>query len=114
MFHAFLIMIFFKERAVMNRRLFHIVVISILVISVLAIVLSSGSRYQAKEYDPAVKQYTSILLKPGDTLWGIASEYSDGHYESIYEYIDEVKFINNLSSDTIISNEYLLIPYYIG
>ena len=81
--------------------------------AVFTILLVSGNSIQAEEDDHAVKQYTSIQIQPGDSLWSIASVYADGHYSSMQEYIDEVKFINELSSDTIHAYEYLLIPHYI-
>ena len=75
-------------------------------------VLSSGIAIQAQEDRQACKMYTSIRIEKGDTLWAIASRYMDGHYSTIQEYIDEVKFINELTSDTIHEDAYLLVPYY--
>ena len=76
------------------------------------VVFSSGNAIQAQEDGLACKMYTSIRIERGDTLWAIAGRYMDGHYSSIQEYIDEVKFINELTSDTIHENAYLLVPYY--
>ncbi len=78
------------------------------------IILSSVNLTQAEEDTLARKQYTSICIQPGDTLWSIAEEYADGHYSSIQEYIEEVRFINELPSDTIHAYAYLVIPYYKG
>ena len=78
------------------------------------IVLSSVNLTQAEEDTLARKQYTSICIQPGDSLWSIAEQYADGHYSSIQEYIDEVRFINELPSDTIHAYAYLVIPYYKG
>lgn len=57
------------------------------------------------------KSFTSIEIKQGDTLTSIAAEYavSEAKYS---EYIDEVKRINHLKSDTIHAGCYLLIPRY--
>ena len=79
---------------------------------VLSMILVSGNSIQAEEDDHAVQMYTSIQIQPGDSLWSIASVYADGHYSSIREYIEEAKFINELSCDTIHAYEYLLVPYY--
>ena len=97
-----------------GKKIFRIFVLLLLVISVLVIVFSSKNSIRADEHDTSIKQYTSIKIESGDTLWSIASEYMDSHYGSRQEYIDEVKYINNLSSDTIIADEYLMIPYYKG
>ena len=59
------------------------------------------------------KYFTSIQVEAGDTLWSIAEEYADElHYSSNKEYINEVKMINKLRSDEIVSGQYLVIPYY--
>jgi len=58
------------------------------------------------------KYYKSIRIEYGDTLWDIAKQYMDGHYESIYEYIDEITEINGLVSDNIHEGCYLTIVYY--
>lgn len=59
------------------------------------------------------KYYKSITITKEDTLWSIAQEYVDEeHYDSIDDYIKEVKNLNKLSNDTITYGEYLIIPYY--
>ena len=80
------------------------------VISVL--VFSGNNTIQAQEDHAACKMYTSIQIRPGDTLWDIALQHVDGHYSSIQEYIDEVMHINELTTDTIHAGAYLVIPYY--
>ena len=63
--------------------------------------------------DISYKYFTSIQVETGDTLWSIAEEYADDiHYDSNSEYINEVKAMNNLGNDDIISGQYLIIPYY--
>ena len=59
------------------------------------------------------KYFTSIQVEAGDTLWSIAEEYADEfHYASNKEYINEVKMMNKLGNDEIVSGQYLVIPYY--
>ena len=59
------------------------------------------------------KYFTSIQVEAGDTLWSIAEEYADeDHYASNKEYINEVKMMNKLRNDEIVSGQYLVIPYY--
>lgn len=61
---------------------------------------------------PAYKYYTSYEIKEGDSLWSIAEQYIDEHYNSVNDYIKEVKSINGLTKDTIHAGCYLVIPYY--
>ncbi|MGN1166792.1 MAG: LysM peptidoglycan-binding domain-containing protein [Lachnospiraceae bacterium] len=58
------------------------------------------------------KYYKSIEIESGDTLWAIAKEFRGDHYDSIYDYIDEVMDINGLKTDEIHAGQYLTIPYY--
>ncbi|MCM1498633.1 MAG: LysM peptidoglycan-binding domain-containing protein [Clostridium sp.] len=62
----------------------------------------------AIEYD---KSFITIEISEGDTLTSLAQEYavSSNDYS---DYIEEVKSINNLKSDTIHSGCYLLVPVY--
>ena len=75
----------------------------------------SGFRSNAKDDSTAVsyKYYKSITVANNDTLWSIAETYMDKeHYDSITDYIEEVKDMNALTDDVIHYGEYLIIPYY--
>ena len=59
------------------------------------------------------KYFTNVTVEEGDTLWDLASEYMDeNHYESIYEYIDELKHMNNMTSEDIFAGQNLVVTYY--
>lgn len=60
------------------------------------------------------KYYKSIQIEAGDTLWDIAKTYMNDDYNSIYDYIDELKEINGLDSDDIQDSQYLTVAYYDG
>lgn len=55
---------------------------------------------------------TSVQIEEGDSLWSLASEYYSEEFISIANYIEEIKRMNNLSSDTLYAGNYILIPYY--
>lgn len=57
------------------------------------------------------KYYTSIRIKSGDTLWGLAELYGQ-EYKDYSVFIDEVRTINRLSGDRITAGGCLLIPVY--
>lgn len=89
----------------------------IMVLIILVITFLCGLFYtnvSAKEENPAeyYKYYTSIEVKSGDTLWSIANRYMNEKYSSVQEYIDEVMYMNNMTSDQIIEGHYLTISYY--
>lgn len=73
------------------------------------VAVSANSNLHQMERD---KYFTSLQIEEGDTIWKIAQENITEEYDDIYEYIDEIKECNQLSSDNITAGQYLLIPYY--
>ncbi|WP_461811181.1 LysM peptidoglycan-binding domain-containing protein [Faecalimonas sp.] len=65
------------------------------------------------EEDPVgFKYYRSIEIKQGDTLWGIAQKYMTEEYSSPQEYIEEIKQLNGLTSNSLQESKHLLVAYY--
>lgn len=96
------------------KKNFLILVMTVCLIVTCSISLS-GFRSNAKDESTEVsyKYYKSIAVTGYDTLWSIAEKYMDEeHYDSITDYIEEVKSMNSLTNDTIHYGEYLIIPYY--
>ena len=59
------------------------------------------------------KYYTSVIVEAGESLWDIADDYMDGHYDSRNSYIAEVCSINHLDENgTLIAGQILIVPYY--
>ena len=75
---------------------------------ILGIVLLTAGVTCAGENNPP-RTYESRLIENGDTLWAIASEYSDEE-KDIRACVSEIKRLNNLSGDTIHVGHYLLVP----
>lgn len=61
--------------------------------------------------EPVYKYYRSIEIQSGDTLWGIAEETMTDDYESVPEYVQALKNMNNLDSDDIQAGQNLIIAY---
>ena len=74
--------------------------------------IMAAGKSKASEENASFKYYTSIEIEQGDTLWSIASEYMSAEYDSIQDYIEEVKELNQLGPDDIHAGQYLMIPYY--
>lgn len=55
--------------------------------------------------------YKSIEIQPGDTLWDIAEDTMTSEYDSVPEYVQALKDMNNLDSDHIEAGQYLMISY---
>lgn len=58
-----------------------------------------------------VSYYTSIQIKPGDTLWSIAEEYTAGTDISVDDYVLQLKQMNHMGEDTIHAGRYLTVMY---
>lgn len=64
---------------------------------------------QPQEY----KYFTQYTIHYDETLWEIASRYTDSHYDGIADYIEEVKAMNHIHDiDEIRAGSVLLLPYY--
>ena len=74
-------------------------------------VVTNASVLTTKTY---CKYYESIMIEEGDTLWAFANEFSDElHYDNIFEYIEEVCFINHIdSNENLVAGNYIVLPYY--
>lgn len=59
------------------------------------------------------KQFTSIQIKKGDSLWKIAKKYMGDEYSSVDDYIDEVCETNHIYDGKITDGMYLVVPYYV-
>ena len=89
---------------------FFICVIFFISFAAISGVSASGSE---KEVD---KQYRSVLISEGDTLWDIADEHNDKalSHMSNNEYIKEIESINKINSDNITAGNYVIVPVFVA
>lgn len=90
-----------------------------LLLSVLAILTGSGLlggrmilAAQEKDIPVRYKYFTSIPVKEGDTLWSLASVYTEGDKESRIDFMREVIRMNHMLDDRLQAGDWLIIPYY--
>lgn len=60
------------------------------------------------------REYISVEIEAGDTLWSLANEYMGLGYSDVDAYIDDIKSVNGIRSNTIHSGNYLIIPRYVA
>lgn len=84
------------------------------IVVILCVCFVSGFSAQAQDMSTQMsyKYFKSIYIEAGDSLWSIGKEYADEHYTSVASYINEVKQMNSLESDSIKTGSYLIVPYY--
>lgn len=100
-----------KRKKIARERII-LVIAAVIVIAgnVMVRGLFADAHGTAKEDPIEYTYYKSIEIQSGDTLWGIAEQYSDG--ESIPDYIEKLKILNGLgSSDDIHESRYLTVIY---
>ncbi len=104
-----------RSRSVINNRLFRISFVAFLAVFIcVAGILSITAKGSER---PVQKQYKSIQIEEGDTLWSIALEYNDSNLSknSTSEYIDDILHINNLvRDDKITAGNYIIVPVYVA
>ena len=98
-----------------QQRMKGIISISALIISIVIVFSISGMVTNARSTNDKqeYKYFMSYEIESGDSLWSIASDHCDIHYDSIEDYIEEICIINSISSDSrLIAGSHLIIPYY--
>ncbi len=85
-----------------NRRRFclFIMVLTVLFSSMLFVVTANGADTQ--------KDYQTIEVESGDTLWDLAEEYGNG--TDIRRYIEKIKVMNGMSDSGIFEGDILKMP----
>lgn len=95
-----------KRKAVVFSMTFAIVIL-------LGLTLGSVSSYARQNRTvERTKCYKSVMVESGDTLDTIAIDNMSVEFRTRQAYVDEVKFINHISDDTIHAGSYIVVPYY--
>lgn len=55
------------------------------------------------------REYKTVVVSSGDTLWSIASKYASGDVRS---KIKDIKNFNNLTTDVLTVGEHIRVPIY--
>ena len=78
----------------------------------LVLTLTLTARDAAADEQTVPIAYESVQVRSGDTLWSIAEEWQTDEWKDTRLYVQVIKEVNNLTSDTIHTGNYLIIPYY--
>ena len=91
------------------RRLVLILLTAVILLIVLLFLTKGTHKVEADEY--LVETYETIQIQPGDTLWDLADQHKLSTM-STNKYISQVKTINGLSDDRLVSGQYLILPVF--
>lgn len=104
---------FQKRQRQLRRNIFTLILSLFIIVTASISFLSFSTEANDMEHQPSYKYYKSIEISKGDTLWSIANaNYDADHYKNANEYITEVKKLNALTSDNIVTGSHLIVPYY--
>ena len=84
---------------------------TLLISTILLTILLGTIMVNASDAKQPDKYYTSIEIKQNDTLWSLESKYNNGT-EPRDTYINNIKQLNHIDTDTIIEGSYILLYYY--
>ncbi len=100
-----------KKKIRRARNLFLGMIAAVLMCSMSFGVFLVSAHESGNAGDSSYTYYTSIEIRPGDTLWAIAEEHMTDDYDSVAEYVQVLMKMNQLDSDEIYSGENLIIAY---
>lgn len=103
-----------NRREEVKRQKYLLFIISFLLITMISLFSIKAHAYASDhKQTPIIKTFSSITIYSGDTLTSIAESHMGNEYASTDEYIKEVTFMNNMSTDDIlIPGNHLIIPIY--
>lgn len=102
-----------KRQQQVKRNIITLIVSAFIVITISILLASFSTEANDMEHQPSYKYFKSIEIAKGDTLWSIANDNIDyEHYKNTFEYVNEVKQMNSLTSDKIVAGSYIIVPYY--
>ena len=94
-----------------NRQYRHLIFVLVGIILFLMVLLFTSQNSVAQADEMVIETYRSEVIQPGDTLWSLAEAYRLPDMP-VEEYIKEVRRINQMNSNELVSGEYLILPIY--
>lgn len=102
-----------RKRTVLKEKIY-LILIAVFIVVICSFTFGgifTTAHGNAQEAPFEYKYYKSIELQEGDTLWSIAENYRTDDIHSTASYVEELKRINHLHSDSIEESNYLTVAY---
>lgn len=95
-----------------GKLFFSIALPALILICCMSFGKSTDAESRGDKVDDVVA-YESVLICKGDTLWSIAEANLDHPTNAeIRDYVEEIASINRISTKTIHTGNYILVPKY--
>lgn len=82
---------------------------ALMVLSLTLFMLIQAATMAFSYVPEAEREYKTVVVASGDTLWSIASEYAT---DDVRDKIKDIKKFNNLSGDTLTVGEHIRVPIH--
>lgn len=78
-------------------------------VAALGLMVALPTLSSVRLYAASARHYTTVTVRPGDTLWGIAAAHSAQNAD-VQETVDRISDANHLSGSGLQPGEHLRIP----
>ena len=97
-----------ESRPVLKRMILLVGTLIVILLCTFALSTIATAKHTQAAQRSTQTTYESIRISGGDSLWSIAQEYRG--IENTADFVEELKVLNNLSSDRIQTGSYILVP----
>ena len=97
-----------ESRPVLKRMILLVGTLIVILLCTFALSTVATAKHTQAAQRGTQTAYESIRISGGDSLWSIAQEYHG--LENTADFVEELKVLNNLSSDRIQTGSYILVP----
>lgn len=88
--------------------------IAVCICLVLTIILSDFGKVNASGEIHRQKQYVTVEVEEGDSIWSIAEEYKSDEYNSTRDLVEEIEVMNGLQENTVLKpGNRIMVPNYV-
>ena len=97
-----------RSRSLLYKKILSVLILTAFIIILFLIFHRPQAQGQAEARSV---RYISVQVEEGDSLWSLAEAYKSPS-DDIRRYIDNIRSVNGMHTDTLIASEYLIIPLY--
>lgn len=100
-----------RRKRALKRRIYMMIVMLILIAIGIFMIPFTHFRVAASEKNISSPEYMTYVVRPGDTLWGLADTYMGESFGDHQAYISDVMRANGMNQAFIYAGQLLIIPY---